>query len=641
MLCQTSSDISPNKKFSRILINLFTIVLVIDVVRTSTTSAFLIPSTSITTSKTRKTKITPNTMFLVPSQALPAHHHESRSNNKSRKSQSHLKSIKNNEEDAMVVKSKATTRRKKRNHSKNSNPTATAYATPKSQFSFKQNGSSPNINWRRIPMDHLRYHPNFEPLSTDYKKDLYPLSSVSEVSSFRQESWQWDALHVGRCTTSRSCSALGFLEPMASKELGIPRSLLRRGGMEAYEKLSEWKCALKDVDMMNEVLFTDDLNEAGDEIVYKKPSSVTKNQNNNKKGKNKLQTIWVSNRYELHMSPASLSNNNKRRGQLSVSINFAAKYIPRHDFSTSSSNSYRKSVQNIKDRYKDRPIIARMDWGNAQEATAILTALNYVYQNEDPNIKVKEVGMCVGHHENPGVESSVKQKIANGLYIGASPDAVLVYSDGRIEALEVKNHCPFVPTNYSKNMNPTHQNGDSTISSNDGESESNLKKKKKGEKPMFTISRRQYLPTDVPAMYVPQLMLEMYCLGPNCRSAMMVRQTATRGAVILRLHRDDEWIEEMLEWLSLFKTKYVDKEKPPPFNFFWKDEEKEDTESIIESANEKERVFDSKRYREFVKRTKEIGDTAEVVANVPHKMIQRVMSSRKDIPIPLFLDDLS
>lgn len=390
MLCQTSSDISPNKKFSRILINLFTIVLVIDVVRTSTTSAFLIPSTSITTSKTRKTKITPNTMFLVPSQALPAHHHESRSNNKSRKSQSHLKSIKNNEEDAMVVKSKATTRRKKRNHSKNSNPTATAYATPKSQFSFKQNGSSPNINWRRIPMDHLRYHPNFEPLSTDYKKDLYPLSSVSEVSSFRQESWQWDALHVGRCTSSRSCSALGFLEPMASKELGIPRSLLRRGGMEAFEKLSEWKHALKDVDMMNEVLFTDDLNEAGDEIVYKKPSSVTKNQNNNKKGKNKLQTIWVSNRYELHMSPASLSNNNKRRGQLSVSINFAAKYIPRHDFSTSSSNSYRKSVQNIKDRYKDRPIIARMDWGNAQEATAILTALNYVYQNEDPNIKVKE-----------------------------------------------------------------------------------------------------------------------------------------------------------------------------------------------------------------------------------------------------------
>lgn len=134
--------------------------------------------------------------------------------------------------------------------------------------------------------------------------------------------------------------------------------------------------------------------------------------------------------------------------------------------------------------------------------------------------------MCVGHHENPGVESSVKQKIANGLYIGASPDAVLVYSDGRIEALEVKNHCPFVPTSYSKNMNPTHQNGDSNDSEIDslGESESNLKKKEKGEKPMFTISRRQYLPTDVPAMYIPQLMLEMYCLGPNCRSTMMVRK---------------------------------------------------------------------------------------------------------------------
>jgi hypothetical protein len=75
-----------------------------------------------------------------------------------------------------------------------------------------------------------------------------------------------------------------------------------------------------------------------------------------------------------------------------------------------------------------------MAWGSVQEETALLMALNYFSQN-DPGFLMKEVGLC-------GAGLSLKQ--TSSLLVGASPDALLRHSDGRIEACEVKNHCPFV-----------------------------------------------------------------------------------------------------------------------------------------------------------------------------------------------------
>ena len=45
---------------------------------------------------------------------------------------------------------------------------------------------------------------------------------------------------------------------------------------------------------------------------------------------------------------------------------------------------------------------------------------------------------------------------------------------------------------------------------------------------------------------VPQMQLEMFCVGPHCRSGIMVRLTATKGAVVMRLQRDDTLITAML-----------------------------------------------------------------------------------------------
>eukprot|EP00957_Ditylum_brightwellii_P021620 1630383-Ditylum_brightwellii.AAC.1 len=110
--------------------------------------------------------------------------------------------------------------------------------------------------------------------------------------------------------------------------------------------------------------------------------------------------------------------------------------------------------------------------------------------------------------------------------------------------------------------------------------------------------------------------MEMLCLGPSCRSVIMVRQTATIGAVILRLHRDDEWIEEMLYWLRRFMTNFVHEGTPPPANFFW-----DNDDDSIHGGGE--------RYRRFVTRTKEIGEAVELVDYVSHSGVQRVMSEGK------------
>jgi hypothetical protein len=97
----------------------------------------------------------------------------------------------------------------------------------------------------------------------------------------------------------------------------------------------------------------------------------------------------------------------------------------------------------------------------------------------------------------------------------------------------------------------------------------------------------------------------------------MVRQTATKGALLLRLQRDDEWIEEMLYFLSKFQTDYVDKGCPPPPNFF-----------LVGSAK-----HDMARYRRFLNKTLEIRNSVEVIARIPHERIQRVGKEA-----PLFLD---
>ena len=453
----------------------------------------------------------------------------------------------------------------------NNHHTKKKKSKPKSrrQLKHRMTGNIPDVHWRAIPLEHLRHHPSFEGLP--HPDTITTLESLEDVRLFRQDSWQWDALHSGRCTTSQATAALGLLESKAGGELGIPRSL-QKGAVGAYHRLSQ--PGLRTLEDMREVLCTGEGNSPPEldmldyavwdvEAADKARDEAEKYEKNGKNGKTKA-------------------------GGQQLQKGFNAFYLPRIK---KSDLDRRRNI--LKDYYlKDSSRwVARMQWGNAQEPTALLTALNY-FTRAVPGTKIREVGMCGAGLDINNTASNEE----NGLIIGATPDAVIHYPNGTLEALEVKNHCPFVPL-YWGSRKPIHD-----------------------DKDLFRI-RESRLPLDVPPAYVPQLMLEMLSLGPQCRSAIMVRQTATKGAVILRLQRDDEWIDEMLYWLNEFVDRFVNQGEPPPPNVFWDDNE--------HSGGE--------RYRAFANRTMEISLSAQLVARIPHGDIQRVIGSRRHM-IPLFLD---
>jgi hypothetical protein len=416
---------------------------------------------------------------------------------------------------------------------------------------FPTAGNLPDIHWRAVTLENLRQHPLFEPLPLP--QSIEKVDCLEDVRNFRQESWQWDALHNGRCTTSQAVAALGFLDPASGGVLGVPWSW-RKGSIGAFYRLRAK--ALGTIEEMNKVLCE---SEEGGEVTRDSPERQSSSSS-------LASSLWED--------PAD-------------GCPFAAKYLAE---TTEEEALDRKTLAR---RYAASGHLAksiRMMWGNTQESTALLTALNYFSQDE-PDIRIREVGMC-----GAGLDVNTTDA-RSSLLVGATPDALLVHPDGRIEALEVKNHCPFANTNWKTQLKQKSRGG--------------------GNK---TFHVRDY-PFDVEkagvfSHYIPQLMMEMLCVGPECRSAVMVRQTATQGALILRMHRDDEWIEEMLYWLHRFQHDYVEKDVPPPVDIFW--------------SGEKE---DSDRYKRFIKRTLKIRDAVEVVSHIPSDMIQRI-----DEDAPFFLD---
>lgn len=414
------------------------------------------------------------------------------------------------------------------------------------------NGNLPDILWRSIPLEHVRKHPLFVPLPEP--ETIHHLESMEDVRNFRQESWQWDVLHQGRMTTSQAVAALGFLEPKAGGILGVPKGL-RRGGEGAYYRLRV-PAVTRTLEEMN-----DRLCEGIDEDSKSSTGDETSEANNRK--------IWTQ--------PANFP--------------FAAKYMVQI-----TETEYRKRKQ-IASQYvnsQKNHWSIRMVWGNVQEATSLLTALNYFWKR-DKNVIMKEVGMC-----GAGLQFN-QTSLSTGLILGATPDAVLCHSDGRIEAVEVKNHCPFIPnSNFHRNETKSSQR--------------NYK--------AFRLSRQTLSKEDsVMCQYIPQLMMEMLCLGENCESAIMVRQTATNGSLVLRVKRSEEWIQEMIYWLERFYKDFVEQETPPPRNFF------------LEGSD----PIDQARYRKFLDLTKQIESEVELLEHIPHRSVQRA-TAKRSVSMDLFLD---
>jgi len=419
---------------------------------------------------------------------------------------------------------------------------------------FPNSGNQPDVYWRSIPMSHLRQHPNFHPLPPP--ETIRWLDCLEDVRLFRQDSWQWDTIRNGRCSTSIAAAMLGFFESMSGEILGVPKSWRRPGAArQAFVRLRMEP--IRTLERMNEVL-------CKNEIV--------------------LSDVGLGNSHDGQESRVWDASTIDHIGDANTP--FRARYV--HETSDVELKQRRKLARSRFASFDSvKPV--RLAWGNAQEATALLTALNY-FATEDPGVSLKEVGMC-----GAGLQLNSSDPMSSSLLVGASPDAVLCHSDGRIEALEVKNHCPFVIPFVKKGKSRRTGMGRFVL----------------GDMSFDRVDSRIF------PHLIPQLMMEMLCLGPECKSVVVVRQTATKGALILRLRRDDEWIDEMMYFLSRFHDEHVMQNCLPKPNFFLTHNSKQE----------------SARYRRFLNKTLEVRNKTEVVSVVPQEMIQRVSRDA-----PLFLD---
>lgn len=499
----------------------------------------------------------------------------------------------------------------------------------KKKIPIPRTGNFPDVHWRAISMSHLRSHPNFQPLPPPSMINRLPTKEY--VRYFRQDSWQWADLHTGRCTTSQAASALGFLEPKAAQFLGIPKSL-QRGGTSAWDRLRHGpEEDDQSLAAMEQILCEGRSSLDNDEVV-----------GSWRPGARESERLWV---------PASRLRIDGGATRTRP-FPFAAKYIP----NLTREELYQRKMYLKQQRHhlSPSPMKTRMQWGNAQEATSILTALNY-FCGEDGGTTIHEVGMC-----GAGFDDEIDDPLLQGVKIGASPDAIISHGDGTVEVLEVKNHCPFVWNRISPHFTSgggakkQHSNksgsrqkknkGKKLKSNKDDGQQSDEGSKQGGQRdegaglPKHYLIRDFQLERKIPPIYIPQLMMEMLCVGDAidlddansksdsskliCTSAVMVRQTATKGAILLRLERDEEWIQEMKYWLGKFKAEYVDTGIIPHDNFFYDD----DPDS---------------RYQKFLRRTIQLSESVEQVAYIDHGRIQRMVLDRgvgDESMIPLFLD---
>ncbi len=244
--------------------------------------------------------------------------------------------------------------------------------------------------------------------------------------------------------------------------------------------------------------------------------------------------------------------------------------------------------------------------------------------------------------------------------LGASPDGVIRHADGTVEVLEVKCTSPFVTYNAAKRTPAEEENADVEIGKRaraesgeqvegeqSGPCETNDDNNDSGEPsvvaPTMTVMHGfgGHKPTNrapFGVWHVPQLQLEMLCVGAHCRSAVILLYSIS-GAKLYRLERNDEvryisnstnlvstiyytnscfifltlytyaqYIYEMLSVSSKFYSTYIsgvpsNRMKPPPPNFF-------DPRT-------------NKDYASFLKRTVAIAESAVLIQELREDEVQR------------------
>lgn len=384
-------------------------------------------------------------------------------------------------------------------------------------FVGKVAGGRPNLFWRAVKNSDLRAHPLFDALPEPWDVTI---SSPADLTLYQQDSPQWDALHAGRLTTSRCAPVLGIYEPLGAKTLGVPASLSgHHKALDAFHKVSQTP-----VDF------------AALPGLTPRPASLPA----------RPAPVW------------------KEDGSNGV---FPFIYDPPL---SSGDLGHQYSVDSVGR--------ARMIWGSTQEPTSILAAVNFFASTGG---RVQEAGLCPleAHPLPPSLALSPDGSPLSLPLMGASPDGVVQWPNGTLEAIEVKNHAPF-------------REGGAT--------------KKSRHRSKFYLHDPGPWSTVAP-WHIIQIQLEILCLGPQCRAANFMSCSATRGINVLRVARDDDYIRRMLSLVDVFHRKYVQTATPPPPNF----------------------AAEFPDYMQFLEETKRVAKSAKMVAHIPPEAVQRSPLNKK------------
>ena len=536
-------------------------------------------------------------------------------------------------------------------------------------------GRFPNASFRAVPFSHLADHPDFVALPDDTFMNEYSPKNYAELRLYSQDSSEWDFLHTNRLTTSRCAAFLGFYESKSADILSIPNGLrghskalhavlhLREQGRKDTLSTHEKTTADILINRKREKISSE--TEASSSI----PSSSSSDRNIKITHHTYLASIvglQLVTSADICVQDLASYDAWKREGNPSRGL---WRPSPNGDLFPSSYHPSRPSFEFFNDHSRN----VRMAFGSEQESTAVLAALNVLVQRA--RVKEKENKEIQGVQKEEKkvvlIPSSVtikKKKISNhasstlsqvipstsnqtllipstilepllipliptssiststssssfyssyssssptstttsyrptpprvlqiGLcplealssqtdsysslllpLIGASPDGVFINSDGTVSSIEVKCHSPFLEDSR----------GPARINDR-GPQES------------------------IGAWHVPQLMLEVLCLGPFCIGTYFVSMSATRGCNIFFLKRDDKYISELLRIVSILYKKFV-------LNI--------DSNSEMPVLNFGHEIFKSKDdvdYIEFLHWTRRIALSAELVEAVPESKMQR------------------
>jgi hypothetical protein len=111
----------------------------------------------------------------------------------------------------------------------------------------------------------------------------------------------------------------------------------------------------------------------------------------------------------------------------------------------------------------------------------------------------------------------------------------------------------------------------------------------------------------VAVWHLPQLYMHMLCLGEKCSSALFMSSSATRGANIFRVRRDDAVMNSMLLFIARFNARHGNGRPPPTPNF----------------------MSGVAGYSQFLDRLKRAcREHVQLVAHIPHDDVQRGHDAR-------------